>query len=137
MIAIHGAFDGTFLVWREPDSGKTGLGAILSELGPGIDPHLEPLASARGSVAVSANFRNLPRGPVRPTKRTAWLPSVNGKPVPSSPVVGDNPTGQPTIAPFSVSVAALSPKETVQFISACISKHMLSAGVMLGEDLAY
>ena len=108
MIAVHGAFDGSLLVWREPDGGKAGLAEVLASLDG-----------------------------VRPTKLKAWLPAVAGKPEPSSPILGDTAAGPSTIVPFSISAAALLPKDAVEFLTACIGKHLLSPGVLIGDDLAY
>ncbi len=68
---------------------------------------------------------------------TAWLPSHDGKPVPSSPLLGETPSGECTIAPCAIHAAALNAREAIEFLTACIDKHMFAPGVLVGDDLTY
>lgn len=109
MIALHGAFHaGRLWLWGEA------AGA-------------EEIAAATGEILDRADFQPLP----------VWLPAVKGRPVPSSPLVGEPPAGVPALARFEMPARPLAPAETLDLLAACAGKHLLKPGVLVSSDLAW
>ncbi len=109
MLSLHAAFDtDSLLIWREPEGGKKAL--------------LEALAEKRAVVDAMA-----------------WLPARDEKVVPSSPLLGDIPAGDGEfqIVPCAITAAALGAREAIEFLTACIDKHMFAPGLLAGDDLTY
>lgn len=69
----------------------------------------------------------------------AWLPTVNGQPVASSPLVAEPPESgaATTLAPWSVQALRLSADDAVAFLCACVNHETLAPGVIVGKDLAF
>jgi hypothetical protein len=66
------------------------------------------------------------------------LPSVDGEPVPSSPLVAEMPDKRATgIAQWKVTTAALEPAAAADFLRFCANKELLQPGVIAGSDLTY
>ena len=103
-------------VWVEPEAGKAALVEAVGELG---------LTLKFGKrIAKSA---------------LAWLPTLAGKPVPSTPLLVDGPLeeGPYAIAPHTVTVLPLSARHAIDFVAACVGKRMVRPGLLIGEDLIY
>jgi SNF2 family DNA or RNA helicase len=117
MILLHAAFcPDSLLVWAEPEAGQAALLAAIAELGPEFR---YPKRSAAEAVA--------------------WLPGRNGRPAPSSPLLGGEPVpdGDCQLAAAGVTVLSLGAPQAISLLAACAGKRMLAPGVLVGEDLAY
>lgn len=68
-----------------------------------------------------------------------WLPTVDGQPVASSPLIADHPPSRTkvTLAPWTVTVFPLSTQQTVDVLCACVGKQILTPGIIVGNDLAF
>jgi SNF2 family DNA or RNA helicase len=68
----------------------------------------------------------------------AWLPTVKGRPVPSSPLIAEPPeAGETTLAPWNVTALELAPAEAVEFLCSCVDRDTLAPGIVIGPTLAY
>lgn len=117
MIVLHGAaLENFLLVWREPEEGKAALVAAVTELGAGF---------------------KFPKCAVR--EATAWLPTRNGQPAPSSALVSEAPLSSDEchLAPAIVTALPFGGSQAIDLLAACLGKRLVVPGVLVGEDLAY
>ncbi|MGH9718639.1 MAG: DEAD/DEAH box helicase [Bryobacteraceae bacterium] len=117
MIVLHAAFSADqLLLWREPDAGKRALAEVFTQLGPEFKYPQRAITNA-----------------------VAWLPAKDGQPALSSALLDGEPTLETDsrLEAFSVSIARLSAQQSVQTLAACVGRHMLAPGVMIGKDLAW
>jgi SNF2 family DNA or RNA helicase len=67
----------------------------------------------------------------------AWLPSLADRPVGSSPLISEQPTGEAVVQPWGVSTLHLPADKVVDLLAACAGGAMLTHGVLAGDDLLY
>jgi hypothetical protein len=68
----------------------------------------------------------------------AWLPSVRGAPLASSPLIEAREERAPgRLAPWTVASRALSAEQAVRLLSACGERATLAPGLVVGKDLAF
>ena len=70
---------------------------------------------------------------------SAWLPTVAGIPLASSPLIAESPekSDDSALAPWSVNAVLLQPSEAIDFLAACAGNRALAKGVIIGRDLAF
>jgi SNF2 family DNA or RNA helicase len=143
MLVLHASVvDGQFLLWGETPAetnetpikrrGRKAKTAAtrLSPYGASADRLLEALAEVPGiSLA----------GFAEPRMITAWLPTPDGKPIASSPLIDEpSESGKPaTLAPWTVTALPLVPEQAVDLLCACVGKETLAPGIVVGATLAY
>ncbi len=68
-----------------------------------------------------------------------WLPSSDGKPVPSSPLIAEPPpAGAPVeLAAWNVTTLRVTTAIAVELLCACVGKDTLAPGAIVGHTLAY
>src|SRR5947209_3705869 len=67
-----------------------------------------------------------------------WLPTAAGRPVPSSPLIGEAPESERvTIAPWSIDAIELAADDAISLLASAVGKRLLAAGVLVGADLAF
>jgi SNF2 family DNA or RNA helicase len=74
-----------------------------------------------------------------------WLPSLNGQPLASSPLIAESPLSPdkaaskaaPTLSQWSVTTLPLATVEAVELLALCVNQTTLAPGVLIGSDLAY
>lgn len=115
MIVLHAAFcEGGIHFWCEPDGGREVVRAALSNLGI-IPPALDA-----------------------PEEAVVWLPTMDGKPVPSMDVLAEQPVAEQCyLAPSIVHVVSFAPEDTMLVLAALKGKHLLAPAVLTGGDLRY
>jgi len=147
MIVLHAAVEnGQLLLWGEmpPDAavssgkrrGRKGRAPAslpateVSPFDPGIDGLMAASKEAVPAISVGKSDRET---------RTAWLPTVSGRPVPSSSLIAESPDpgAQAELAPWSVSVLRLSPEQAVELLCAGVDKQTLAPGVVIGKPLNF
>ncbi len=68
----------------------------------------------------------------------ASLPTAQGTPVPSTPLLGDaDASGKPDLAQWKVETVTLDRCATLEFLSYCAGRDPLDRGVIAGADLSY
>ncbi|MGH0033195.1 MAG: hypothetical protein ACQGVC_25670, partial [Myxococcota bacterium] len=136
MIILHGAFvDDRLFVWGEapadaPKRRRRKNGGAPFPYDAGFD-------------AVARAVKSLPSG-LKPTKRRhvealAWLPTQDGRPIPSSSLIGEAPDSEleTTIEPWVVNGLLLEPKESLALLAAAAGSGRSVHGVMPGRDFQY
>ncbi|MGE5359814.1 MAG: DEAD/DEAH box helicase [Bacteroidales bacterium] len=162
LVILHGAwYDGALHVWGETKAveneariarrraaGRRGAPAAGVRWSPyDADPEwleavLPPAedGEGQGKSAGTAQPRRRKRARV-PATRTlvAWLPSVGGSPIASSPLIADPPAdlSRTAIAPWRVSTRTLSLGQALELLAACANTRTLAPGIIVGSDLSF
>jgi hypothetical protein len=126
MLILHAAVvDETLAVWGEtpyvPErrSRRKRCGASVASLQDEI---------SRAGVTI--------RG--EPRKLVGWLPTVDGQPAPSSPLVGEMQPAETTrIEPWNVEAIVLESMASIDLLAAVVGKRLIAPGVIVGADLAF
>ena len=157
MIILHaGYLRDRLFVWGETPasndgaspSAQTGSSNRPRSLPFGATP--EALAAALRDagleVAVTREVRSRQGGVTRVRDRpsqfqilAAWLPTVAGVPLASSPSIAEPPQRADAceLAPWCVNVVLLQPQEAIDLLGATAGKRALAQGVLVGRDLAF
>jgi SNF2 family DNA or RNA helicase len=143
MIILHAGIHGAVLcLWAE----RPGQSRAVSGKRPGRKPKTprpewspydagwEPLKAAleQSGIPCSAPAQKL----------FIWLPTVNGIPAASSPLISDPPespesSAEPLLLPWMVTVVPFSAAESIDLLLACTDRTVLSSGIIVGRDLAF
>ena len=69
----------------------------------------------------------------------AWLPTVESKPIASSPLIAEPSAGSTaaTLAPWAVTAIHLTSEQAISLLCACVGKPTLAPGVIVGKDLSF
>jgi SNF2 family DNA or RNA helicase len=75
----------------------------------------------------------------RPSSAIAWLPTAQGRPAASSPLIAEppDPGAEVVLAPWTVTALGLSRAQVVELLCACADRRTLAPGVIVGADLAF
>jgi SNF2 Helicase protein/SNF2-related domain len=68
-----------------------------------------------------------------------WVPTMNGQPVASSPLIAELSTSfdKAALKPWAVTIIPLRPVEGLDLLSACVGRETLGQGAIIGRDLAF
>jgi SNF2 family DNA or RNA helicase len=147
MIILHATFlEGELLIWGEtpgePETPTLKKPRKRSNLRTALT-NPDPLRYDAGVEKLSAVLKEIDFD-FNVTKKSiqsaiVWLPTVDGQPIPSSPLIGDLPESvrRPALVPWKVAVLRLPPERTVEFLCRCIDKQILVPGVVVGKDLSF
>lgn len=142
LIAHAGLSAGRFLLWgetpgREPEGTTPKRGRKLSK------PKPQPLPFDAGAAALIEALHGVLPDPnqLRDAAELAplWLPTVQGQPLASSPLIAEPPefTTDAALAPWTVTVLPLTPNGALSLLSACLDRDTLAPGVLVGSTLAF
>ena len=144
MIIVHAAIhEGRMFVWGESSeeehpAKKTGSSKGRQETRKATRHPFEAVKAKIVSVLVEA----VPK--FRPEQKrfqdlAAWLPTKGGQVIPSSPLIGEVLGGKAktTVRSWTVSAYPLKWLEAVDFLCACAGKKVITAGLVIGDDLAF
>ncbi len=72
-------------------------------------------------------------------KINVWIPTIDGSPVPSSPLIAEIPTSEAevTLAPWTVHAYPLGVEEAIVLLCTCMGKRVLAPGIISGNDLIW
>jgi SNF2 family DNA or RNA helicase len=139
MIILHAGIDnGHFLLWGEmpgdvpaPRSGRKPKNTL---------PHPYPFDAGAnhlaGALIETLPGQPLPGGSGEPP--ALWLPTVKGRPIPSSGLIADVPAiGEVSLAPWLVTALPLSLPTVIDLLCHCLGKGTLAPGILIGSSLAY
>jgi SNF2 family DNA or RNA helicase len=121
MLALHAAFgdSGRLLLWGELEGGSMATAAGIRE------------ALAAAGLTITA-FEGT---------ATAWLPTVGGRIVSSSPLLAGEVAAagrrKPKIVAWPVDVLAIEGAEALELLVAAVGKRLLAPGVLVAADLAF
>ena len=134
MILLHiGVCDEQLFVWGEapPKDHESTFEANPSPDSP-YAATAKALVSATAEGGLSLKEKNA-------ASLHLWLPTRDGIPLPSSPLIADTPADDVEAALISwrIIAIALSVEEAFHFLTACYDKTMLAPGVILGSDVRF
>ncbi len=136
MIILHaGLCDDQLFLWGEipPESdGSAEAQSSAAEVSLPYDAAAETLVEALAETGCRLDAE-------RAEDRIIWLPTRNGTPLPSSPLIAEVPAKKtkPRLAAWHVTALPLSTEEAMDFLSACVAKDMLAPGVILSSDVVF
>ena len=140
MIILHAGLDaGQLLLWGEvpgdPPAARPGRK-------PKADDAPEPYPFDAGGIPLAVSLsgalpgQSIPSGSGTPP--VVWVPTVRGRPVPSSGLIADVPViGEVGLAPWTVTALPLPIHTTIDLLCSCIGKEALAPGVLVGKTLAF
>ncbi|MBA3440241.1 MAG: DEAD/DEAH box helicase, partial [Pyrinomonadaceae bacterium] len=145
MIIFHAGIQGDqFLLWGETPANSTAVSAKRSGR--------KPAATARRAFTLPydvgadrltlALTEAMPVSPVSQAQAEAvivWLPTVNGWPHASSPLIAELPeaNGQAELAPWKVTALAFPTAQAIDLLCVCANRETLAPGLIVGVGLAF
>jgi len=143
LIVLHaGWVSGQVLVWGESPWEQEGVSGKRRGRKPKM-PRVEALPYDAGAEALALAIKDAaPEARLNNKHKaiaTAWLPTLAGTPIASSPLIAEVPDSKakPVLAPWKVNSYRLGIGEAVELLIACAGKRTLAPGVIVGEDLAF
>jgi SNF2 family DNA or RNA helicase len=81
----------------------------------------------------------LPTSSSKKESAIAWLPSINGIPVPSHPLIGEPPESEAKIEmhPWAIPILSLTTSEAIDFLAESLDREILKPGVLIGSTMKY
>ena len=78
-------------------------------------------------------------GRKEPEEISVWIPTIDGTPVPSSPLVAGIPTSKAdlTLTSWTVHAYPLEAEEVLVLLCTCMGKRVLAPGIISGNDLIW
>ncbi len=136
MIVTHaGLARGRMLLWGEVP--------VQEKQRRGRKPRVQPLPFAADIDdlfgALKEALPDLTTRDVHPDTVHVWLPTIAGRPVASSPLIAEPPSGdsEASLAAWITTAVPLSPAQTVDLLGACLDRPTLAPGTIVGSTLAY
>src|SRR5262249_7093883 len=127
MIILHaGVLDGGLFVWGETPAEA---GAPVRRRGrKPKQPQAAPSPYDAGALPLGEALADvLPTRPVQPgdwQDGVLWLPTVGGRPVPSSPLIADPPEAgtEAALAPWKITALPLPRPQAIELLCACVDR---------------
>jgi SNF2 family DNA or RNA helicase len=142
MIVHGGLTAGRFLVWGETPLPPRAQGAAPRSR-RARKAKAGPLPFAAGAADVAAALPHVLTTQsgtgVGDQQAVVWLPTVQGQPLASSPLIAEPPESEaaPSLEPWTVPVAPLTTGQLLDLLASCMDRDSLDAGVLVGKTLAY
>lgn len=140
MIILHaGRVGKQFFLWGEsPAENET---PVVRRGGKPKTPILKPYPYDSGVENLSSALELLlgSAGRKKAEKINVWVPTIDGNPVPSSPLVAEIPASkaEPALASWTVHAYLLETEEAIVLLCACMGKRVLAPGIISGNDLLW
>jgi len=140
MIILHaGRVGKQFFLWGESPADKE-----IKEVRRGRKPKKQAVKP----YPYNPDFENLSSalelllgstGQKETEKINVWIPTIDGSPVPSSPLIAEIPTSEAevTLAPWTVHAYPLGVEEAIVLLCTCMGKRVLAPGIISGNDLIW
>ena len=148
MIVFHAGFgEGQLWLWGETPAGVVTRSETPRRRKPAASRSLstsaERLPYDAGGDALLAVLGEVAPGLMRNQSQTevmtAWLPTVNGHALASSPLVAEPPSSSAKagLAPWAMTASPLTMAEAIDLLCACVGRETLGPGVIIGRDLGF
>jgi SNF2 family DNA or RNA helicase len=144
MIILHaGIRRERLLLWGEQPAEETVAPARRRGRPATKARRASPLPYAAGADALSAALAaaSLDSAVNQAPAETAivWLPTAEGRPLASSPMIAEPPgsSAQATLFPWEVTALPLPTAQAIELLCSCVGRETLSQGVVVGADLAF
>jgi SNF2 family DNA or RNA helicase len=140
MIILHaGRVGKQFFLWGESPADKE-----IKEVRRGRKPKKQAVKP----YPYNPDFENLSSalelllgstGQKETEKINVWIPTIDGSPVPSSPLIAEISTSEAevTLAPWTVHAYPLGVEEAIVLLCTCMGKRVLAPGIISGNDLIW
>lgn len=141
MIILHAGLigDKLFLWGEQPLEADTPPGKPRKRSSKGAP--LFPYGTPEKELLPALHTSGVMAVPIRSHSKsmTVWLPTVKSLPVPSSPMIANQPDGSEkcALAPWTITTYLLPPEEAMNLLGACLGKLTLAPGILVGQDLAF
>ena len=139
VLLLHGAVaDGSLLIWGE--SGRPARQHVPQRrTRPASKPPVSPFDVGAEVLVASAKGGGLSIADVPVRQITLFLPSLEGRPLASSPLIeaATERTSEASLAAWRVSALDFSAALAIEPLCACQGKRLLSPGVIVADDLAF
>lgn len=123
MLILHMAeMDGSLALWGE----RSGDGRPAQK-------GMHPWSATPDELRVAS----IPLGEDGVFTATAWLPTADGRPVPSSGIIAEVTSAPTKISPWRVAACRLSVQEAMDVLQMTYGRRTLEDGAMVGEDMAW
>ena len=142
MIVLHaGICDGRLLLWGETPAQSGAAPPGRRGRRPKV-PRPERLPFDAGTEGLRAALEQVgieARATERPSPVTAWLPTFQGRPAGSSPLIAEppEPGAEAALMPWTVTALGLPRPQAIELLCACAGRQTLAPGVIVGKDLAF
>ena len=143
MIILHaGIRGGHLLLWGETPSESAAAPAKRRGRPPTTARRILQLPYAAGAESLSAMLAEATGLSVNhATAETvsAWLPTVDGRPLASSPLIAELPeaSGKAKLVPWKIPALGLPTVQAIELLCSCVGGETLAQGVIIGSDLAF
>ncbi len=143
MIILHAGFtDGRLYLWGEvPPEERRRPRNKPDQTVQGSAPQPYPYAAdatvLRKACTIVEGVH--PAAHRHPADALIYIPTLDGAPVPSSPLIADAPESQarPILRPFTISAVELLPEEAIALLSPTIEHGLLAPGVIAGSTVTF
>jgi SNF2 family DNA or RNA helicase len=144
MIILHaGVRYGRLLLWGEQPA-ETAVTSTKRRGRPATKARrASPLPYAAGADALSAALAAAALDPAvnQAPAETAivWLPTVEGRPLASSPMIAEppGPSMRAMMSPWEVATLFVETAQAIELLCSCMGMEILAQGVVVGADLAF
>lgn len=142
IILRAGIRSGHLLLWGE-ESTETAAPAKSRGRPATKARRVSPLPYAAGvdalSAALPAAALDSAVNQASAEKAVIWLPTVEGRPLASSPMIAESPgsNGHATISPWEVTTLSLPTARVTELLCYCAGRETLARGIVIGADLAF
>ncbi|MGC8723677.1 MAG: SNF2-related protein [Acidobacteriota bacterium] len=142
MLILHAAFEAPhLLVWGEGEAEESSPAKRRGRPPKVWRPLPHPFSAPAALLAEAASpaGESLALTKTRVVLATVWLPTSSGKPLPSSPLLGEirGEAVPVVLTAWSVPALPLDGRAMVEWLAACMDKASLAPGVLLGTDVAF
>src|SRR5581483_9398752 len=142
MLLLHGGLESDrFLLWGEqpidaaPVKNQRRRKSSAKRGNPfPYDAGAEALHNALKASGLDTSNYELTTAPA-----TVWLPSIDGQPVASSPLIAEQPETNESarISPWCVTALDLPIGLAVDLLAMCVGKETLASGIVVSKDLTF
>ncbi len=136
MILLHaGETEGGLFLWGES--------SVEGDVRPSTSTGAKPYSFDAGADELFGALKEASIGFKPKMERAksviAWLPTKGRSPLPSSALIAEPPRSRAKtkLAAWTVTAYPLSVEEGVEFLCECMGKRTLTAGIVVGADVAY
>ena len=129
MILLHiGACEGTLLLWGEVPAEDRDI----------PEPDL-PWAAPAKQLLSAAEVAGLRLQEKQDNPLHVWLPTRNGIPLPSSPMIADVPPdeAEPILKPWRIPAIPLPTEDAIHFLGTCSDREMIAPGILVTPDVHF
>jgi SNF2 family DNA or RNA helicase len=140
VLLLHGAVaDGSLLIWGETSRSAPAQSIQRRRARSSGEPPVSPFDAGAGGLVAGAKEGGLSVSAVPVRQATLFLPTLDGLPLASSPLI-ETPavrTGEASLGAWRVSALDFPLALAIEPLCACQGKRLLAPGIIVADDLAF